>query len=94
MGSFFKQLTSFAAKALKPNSDVSSIRLVMLIVVPLEVVACYALIFLGVPISQTQLSLILTVFCVTAAMTFGPVFLEHVVDKIGAIIKTIKSSKT
>lgn len=77
----------------KPNGGVSSIRFIMLLLLPFEVVAFYACNYYSVRFDNNATTIAITMFSVTAALTMGPIFMEHAIDKVGQILTTIKQLK-
>lgn len=88
--SFLKRATSFIRSYFKPNSDVSSIRMIMLILLPIEVIFFLVSNACGVTYNTNATTIFITVFSITAAMTLGPIFIEHAIDKVGEVVKAVK----
>jgi len=65
----------------------------MLLLLPFEVVAFYYCNLCSVKFDNNATTISITMFSVTAALTMGPIFVEHAIDKIGQILTTIKQLK-
>lgn len=88
-----KALTSFYKALLTPNSEVSSIRFVMTMILPLEVTSIIIMVFMNIHLTDQAVLILTRIFYVSAALTLGPVFIEHALDKVNSIITNVKQLK-
>lgn len=92
--SLFKKITSFIKSYAKPNSEISSTRILGLMLIPVMVVLFYVALFRGVEFSSNTTTILLTMFCVLVGMAMGSVFLEHAIDRICRAMELIKGGRS
>lgn len=92
--SLFKRITSFIKEFAKPNSEVSSTRILALLLIPLMVIMFYVTLYKGISFDANATNIFLVMFCVIVCMAMGSVFLEHAIDRICRAIEIIKGGAT
>lgn len=86
-------MTSFLYSYSKPNSHVSSTRVLGLLLVPLIVVLFFVALFYGVRFDSYSSKILITMFAIVACLALGTVFLEHAIDRICRMLEVTKKFK-